>query len=232
MTIRVLLADDQALLRHTFRILINAAPGMEVVGEAADGKEAADLACAHHPDVVVMDIRMPGTDGLAATETICGDPDLAGTRILILTTFETDEYVARALRAGASGFLGKTVSAEDLLAGIRTVASGDALLSPQATRALITRFLATPEPGTQLAQGSALADLTAREREVTALAAEGHGNEEIAAKLYLSTHTVRTHIQRAMMKVRARDRAQLVVIAYQSGLVHAAPPRHERPDQA
>ena len=155
MTIRVLLADDQALLRQTFRILISATPDMEVVAEAADGKQAAEFARAHHPDVVVMDIRMPGTDGLAATEAICADPDLAGTRILILTTFETDEYVARALRAGASGFLGKTVSTEDLLAGIRTVAAGDSLLSPQATRALITRFLATPEPGGHLAHQTA-----------------------------------------------------------------------------
>jgi DNA-binding NarL/FixJ family response regulator len=227
MTIRILLADDQALLRHTFRILLGAAPGMEVVGEAANGKEAVDLARDCHPDVVLMDIRMPGTDGLAATEAICGDPDLAGTRILILTTFETDEYVAQALRAGASGFLGKTVSADDLLAGIRTVAAGDALLSPQATRALITRFLAVPELGSHPVQGTNLGDLTAREREMMALAAEGHSNEEIAEKLFLSSHTVRTHIQRAMVKLRARDRAQLVVIAYQSGLVRATPPQHE-----
>jgi DNA-binding NarL/FixJ family response regulator len=224
MTIRVLLADDQALLRQTFRILLSATPDMEVVAEAADGKEAAELARTHHPDVVVMDIRMPGTDGLAATETICADPDLAGTRILILTTFETDEYVARALRAGASGFLGKTATTDDLLAGIRTVAAGDSLLSPQATRALISRFLATPEPGGSLVQPDRLADLTAREREVMALAAEGYSNDEIAAKLFLSTHTVRTHIQRAMMKLHARDRAQLIVIAYQTGLVRPAPP--------
>jgi DNA-binding NarL/FixJ family response regulator len=224
LTIRVLLADDQALLRQTFRILIAAAPGMEVVGEAADGSQAAELTRAHHPDVVVMDIRMPGTDGLAATEAICADPGLASTRILILTTFETDEYVARALRAGASGFLGKTASAEDLLAGIRTIASGDSLLSPQATRALITRFLATPDPGHQPAHGGMLAGLTAREQEIMALAAQGHSNDDIAARLFLSTHTVRTHIQRAMMKLHARDRAQLVVIAYQTGLVQPAPP--------
>jgi DNA-binding NarL/FixJ family response regulator len=224
MTIRVLLADDQALLRQTFRILISATPDMEVVGEAADGSEAVQLTRDCHPDVVVMDIRMPGTDGLAATEAICADPDLAGTRILILTTFETDEYVARALRAGASGFLGKTASTDDLLTGIRTIAAGDSLLSPQATRALITRFLATPEPGRHGAPPESLAELTAREREVMALAAEGHSNDEIAAKLYLSTHTVRTHIHRTMMKLHARDRAQLVVIAYQAGVVHAAPP--------
>jgi DNA-binding NarL/FixJ family response regulator len=223
-TIRVLLADDQALLRQTFRILISATPDMEVVGEAADGKEAAELARAHHPNVVVMDIRMPGTDGLAGTEAICGNPELAGTRILILTTFETDEYVARALRAGASGFLGKTASTDELLAAIRTIAAGDSLLSPQATQALISRFLATPEPRSHLAQHDILAGLTSREQEIMALAAQGYSNDDIAAKLFLSTHTVRTHIQRAMMKLHARDRAQLVVIAYQTGLVRPAPP--------
>jgi DNA-binding NarL/FixJ family response regulator len=227
MTIRVLLADDQALLRQTFAILITTIPDMEVVAEAADGAEAVKLTRAHHPDVVVMDIRMPGTDGLAATETICADPDLSGTRILILTTFETDEYVARALRAGASGFLGKSASADQLLDGIRTIAAGDSLLSPQATRALITRFLTAPEPGTHPAAPSILADLTTREREVMAMAAEGYSNDEIAARLYLSTHTVRTHINRSMMKLQARDRAQLVVIAYQTGLVQAAPPPRE-----
>jgi DNA-binding NarL/FixJ family response regulator len=223
MTIRVLLADDQALLRQTFRILISATPDMEVVGEAADGGEAAELARAHRPDVVVMDIRMPGTDGLAATEAICADPELSGTRILILTTFETDEYVARALRAGASGFLGKTASTDQLLDGIRTIAAGDSLLSPQATRALITRFLAAPDPGSQPGPHDSLAGLTAREREMMALAAEGYSNDEIAAKLHLSTHTVRTHIHRTMMKLHARDRAQLVVIAYRTGLVRTAP---------
>jgi DNA-binding NarL/FixJ family response regulator len=197
---------------------------MEVVGEAADGNEAIQLTRACHPDVVVMDIRMPGTDGLAATEAICADPDLAGTRILILTTFETDEYVARALRAGASGFLGKTASADQLLDGIRTIAAGESLLSPQATRALITRFLTAPEPGSHLAPPDSLTELTAREREVMALAAEGYNNEEIAGRLFLSAHTVRTHIHRTMTKLHARDRAQLVVIAYQTGLVQAAPP--------
>ena len=224
MTIRVLLADDQALLRQTFRILISATPDMEVVGDAADGKEAVELARVHRPDVVVMDIRMPGTDGLAATEAICADTALAGTRILILTTFETDEYVARALRAGASGFLGKTASTDQLLEGIRTIAAGDSLLSPQATRALITRFLSAPDPDSRPGLHDSLAELTAREREVMALAAEGYSNDEIAARFYLSTHTVRTHIHRTMMKLRARDRAQLVVIAYQTGLVRPASP--------
>ncbi|MFI1732315.1 response regulator [Streptomyces acidicola] len=224
MPIRVLLADDQALLRATFRILIDSCDDMEVVDEATDGTEAVDLARAHRPDVVLMDIRMPGTDGLSATTTICADPELSGTRVLILTTFEIDEYVARALRAGASGFLGKDVSADALLDGIRTVASGESLLSPVATRTLITRFLSTPAPSTRLGPPDALSALTTREREVMALAAEGHSNDEIAGKLVVSPLTVRTHVHRAMTKLGARDRARLVVIAYQSGLVQAAPP--------
>jgi DNA-binding NarL/FixJ family response regulator len=224
MTIRVLLADDQALLRATFRMLIDSCDDLEVVAEAADGKEAVELTYAHHPDVVVMDIRMPGTDGLAATTAICADQDLSATRVLILTTFEIDEYVAHAVWAGASGFLGKDVSADVLLAGIRTVASGDALLSPVATRTLITRFLSAPKPGAHLPSPGLLAELTAREREVMALAAEGLSNHEIAERLFISPLTARTHIQRAMTKLNARDRAQLVVIAYQSGLVRPAPP--------
>ncbi|WP_329268107.1 response regulator transcription factor [Streptomyces sp. NBC_01451] len=222
MTIRVLLADDQALLRGTFRLLIDSCADMEVVGEAVNGDEAADLARTHHPDVVLMDIRMPGSDGLAATEAICADPALAGTRVLILTMFETDEYVAKALRVGASGFLGKYVTTDTLLTGIRTVASGEALLSPGATRALITRFLTAPAPGGLLAPPERLADLTPREREVTALAAQGKSNADIAEDLVLSVLTVRTHIQRALTKLGARDRAQLVVIAYQTGLVRPA----------
>ncbi|WP_019069907.1 response regulator [Streptomyces hokutonensis] len=224
MTIRVLLADDQALLRATFRILIDTCEGMEVVGEAADGAEAIALAGEHRPDLVLMDIRMPGTDGLTATTAICADPALSGTRVLILTTFEVDEYVAQALRAGASGFLGKDVTAEALLAGIRTVASGESLLSPLATRTLIARFLATPTPSARLATPDRLDVLTAREREIMAMAAEGHSNDEIAEKLYVSPLTVRTHVHRAMTKLDARDRAQLVVMAYQSGLVQAPPP--------
>ena len=182
------------------------------------------LARAHHPDVVVMDIRMPGLDGLAATTAICADPDLGGTRILILTTFELDDYVAQAIRAGASGFLGKDVGVGALLAGIRTVAAGDALLSPQATGLLISRFLATAEPADRPGPADRLAELTAREREVMAMAAEGATNNQIAERLFLSPLTVRTHIQRAMTKLHARDRAQLVVIAYQTGLVQPAPP--------
>ncbi|MEU6536567.1 response regulator transcription factor [Streptomyces sp. NPDC047000] len=221
--IRVLLADDQALLRATFRILIDTDPDMTVVGEAANGQEAVDLARTVRPDVIVMDIRMPGTDGLTATSLIAADPALAATRILILTTFEDDENVAKALRAGASGFLGKDVSAEALLSGIRTVADGETLLSPTATRSLIARFLATPEPS-RPDSPQRLASLTDREREVMSLAALGKSNDEIADHLVVSPLTIRSHIHRAMAKLQARDRAQLVVIAYQTGLVRADPP--------
>jgi DNA-binding NarL/FixJ family response regulator len=218
-TIRVLLADDQRLLRGTFRMLIDSCEDLEVVGEAGDGAQAVELTRRHRPDVVVMDIRMPGTDGLAATETICADPELAGTRVLILTTFENDEHVARALRAGASGFLGKYVTTDALLDAIRTVAAGESLLSAGATKALISQFVATrpPGPGTPATPG--ISDLTNREREVTELAADGKSNDEIARELHLSVLTVRTHVQRAMGKLGARDRAQLVVLAYKNGLV-------------
>jgi DNA-binding NarL/FixJ family response regulator len=219
-TTRVLLADDQALLRGTFRILIDSCDDLEVVAEAADGAQAVDLARVHRPDIVVMDIRMPGVDGLSATETICADPGLSGTRVLILTTFENDEHVARALRAGASGFLGKYVTTDVLLDAIRTVATGDSLLSPGATKALISQFLATPAP-VEAAPPPGIRDLTNREREVTMLAADGKSNGEIAGELHLSVLTVRSHIQRAMTKLGARDRAQLVVLAYKNGL---APP--------
>jgi DNA-binding NarL/FixJ family response regulator len=219
MTIRVLLADDQALLRATFRILIDSETDLTVVAEAADGQEAVDLTEAHRPDVVVMDLRMPNLDGVAATAAICARPELSGTHILVLTTFENDENVAKALRAGASGFLGKGVRPDELLSSIRTVAAGEALLSPAATRALITRFLATPDTDGFLVLPEAVRALTDREREVMALAAYGKSNAEIAERLVLSPLTVRSHIQRAMTKLQARDRAQLVVIAYQSGLV-------------
>ncbi|MGW4729589.1 response regulator transcription factor [Streptomyces shenzhenensis] len=224
MTIRVLLADDQALLRGTFRLLIDSCEDMAVVGEAGNGQEAVRLARTQQPDIVLMDIRMPGTDGLAATAAICQDPDLSGTRVLILTTFETEEYVAQALRMGASGFLGKYVTTDALLAGIRTVAAGEALLSPGATQALITRFLTTSVSGPPLVPAERLRDLTPREQEVTVLAAHGKSNEEIAGELVLSVLTVRTHIQRAMTKLGARDRTQLVVIAYQNGLVRPDTP--------
>ena len=219
MTIHVLLADDQALLRQTFRIVLDASPDIEVVGEAADGSQAVELTRVHRPDVVVMDIRMPGTDGLEATAAICADDELSGTKVLILTTFETDEYVAQALRAGASGFLGKDASTDALIAAIRTVADGESLLSPQATRLLISRFLTAPQVGSNTAAKVGLDVLTAREREVVALVAQGLSNEEIADRLYVSPYTARTHVHRAMAKVNARDRAQLVVMAYQAGLV-------------
>ncbi|MQS17766.1 response regulator transcription factor [Streptomyces kaniharaensis] len=219
MTIRVLLADDQALLRGAFRVLIDAEDDMEVVGEAADGREAVELARATKPDVVLMDIRMPGADGLGATAAICADEELAGTRVLILTTFEIDEYVAQALRAGAGGFLGKGADPKELLAAVRTVAAGDALLSPAATRAVIDHFLAQPDPAAATGTAERLTVLTAREREVMSMAATGLTNEEIAERMYVSPFTVRTHVHRAMAKLDARDRAQLVAIAYQTGLV-------------
>ncbi|MFF4768942.1 response regulator [Streptomyces sp. NPDC001255] len=221
MTIRVLLADDQALLRSAFRVLVDSEDDMEVIGEASDGAEAVRLAASHLPDVVLMDIRMPGTDGLAATRHISADPALAAVHVVMLTTFEVDEYVVQSLRAGAAGFLGKGAEPSELLGAIRTAAAGDALLSPAATRSLITRFLAQA-PGTGPAAGvdsARLAALTGREREVLVQVAAGLSNDEIAARLEVSPLTVKTHVNRAMAKVGARDRAQLVVIAYETGLV-------------
>ncbi len=218
MTVRVVLADDQPLLRGGFRVLIDSAPDLAVVGEAATGREAVELARQTRADVVLMDIRMPDLDGLAATRLITADEDLAGVRVLILTTFEVDEYVYQALRAGASGFLGKSAEPAELLDAIRVVDRGDALLSPAATRSLIARFLASPEYGDRPAPAR-LAGLTERERQVHALVAEGLSNDEIAQRLYLSPQTVKTHVNRAMAKLGAHDRAQLVVIAYQAGLV-------------
>ena len=220
MTIRVIVADDQPLLRTGFKALIAAAPDLEVVGEAGDGREAVRLARAAQADVVLMDIRMPVLDGIAATRLITQDEDLAGVRVLILTTFEIDEYVFEALRAGASGFLGKSAEADELLNAIRTVSRGDALLSPVAIRSLIARFLATPSapPPMDEADRRGLAALTDRERELTVLVATGLSNDEIAARLVLSPATVKTHVNRAMAKVGARDRAQLVVFAHRCGL--------------
>ncbi|GAA2519750.1 response regulator transcription factor [Winogradskya humida] len=218
MTVRVLLADDQALLRATFRLLIDSTEGLEVVAEAATGEEAVALARTSQADVVLMDIRMPGTDGIAATRQITENEDLAGVRILVLTTFETDELVVAALRAGASGFLGKGVDPEELLQAIRTIAAGESLLSPSATTALIARFLT--QPATPPVQHTPLpAELTAREREITALVGAGLSNTEIADRLYISASTAKTHVNRAMMKTTSRDRAQLVVFAYETGLV-------------
>jgi DNA-binding NarL/FixJ family response regulator len=221
MTIRVVVADDQPLLRTGFKALIAAAPGLDVVGEAGDGREAVRLARAAQADVVLMDIRMPVLDGIAATRLITGDEDLAGVRVLILTTFEIDEYVFEALRAGASGFLGKSAEADDLLNAIRTVSRGDALLSPAATRSLISRFLATPAapPPLDDAARHGLDALTDREREITVLVATGLSNDEIAARLVVSPATVKTHVNRAMAKVGARGRAQLVVFAHRVNLI-------------
>jgi DNA-binding NarL/FixJ family response regulator len=217
-TIRVLLADDQPLLRGGFRVLIDSAPDLTVVGEAGTGRETIELARQTRADVVLMDIRMPDLDGLAATRMITEDEDLAGVRVLILTTFEIDEYVFRALRNGASGFLGKSAEPAELLAAIRTVSRGDALLSPAATRSLIARFLAYPDHADP-PQPERLAALTDREREVLALVAAGLSNDEIATRLVVSPATAKTHVNRAMVKLGARDRAQLVVAAYASGLV-------------
>jgi DNA-binding NarL/FixJ family response regulator len=222
MTIRVLIADDQALIRAGFRALVDSADDLEVVGEAATGEEALAMARSTRADVVLMDIRMPGIGGLAATEQIAADDDLAGVRVLVLTTFEIDEYVLQALRAGASGFLGKGVAPADLLAAIRTVAAGEALLSPAATRSLIGRFLQQPADdgaGRGAAAPEQLSALTEREREVLALVAHGLSNDDIAVRLVVSPLTVKTHVNRAMTKLGVRDRAQLVVLAYQSGLV-------------
>ncbi|QNP62936.1 response regulator transcription factor [Streptomyces genisteinicus] len=223
MTIRVLLADDQTLLRSAFRVLVDSEPDMEVVGEAADGAEAVALTRATRADVVLMDIRMPGTDGLAATRRISADPELSHVRVVMLTTFEVDEYVVQSLRAGASGFLGKGAEPDELLNAIRVAAGGEALLSPVATKGLIARFLAQgggPADGPETAvRSERLAALTGREREVLVLVAGGHSNDEIAVRLEVSPLTVKTHVNRAMAKLGARDRAQLVVTAYESGLV-------------
>lgn len=215
----MLLADDQALVRSGFRVLLQTAADIEVVGEASEGRQAVELAGQLHPDVVLMDIRMPVLDGLAATKAISADPDLAGVRILILTTFDEGSYVFQALRAGVAGFLVKDADTADLLHAIRVVAAGQALLTPAATRALIEAYVARPEAATPPTPGAVLGVLTDREREVLTLVGTGRSNEEIAAELVLSPATARTHVSRIMTKLAARDRAQLVVAAYESGLV-------------
>ncbi len=216
----VLLADDQALVRAGFRALLNAEPDVHVVGEASDGVEALELARRARPDVVLMDIRMPRMDGLEATRRITADPGLASTRVVVLTTFELDEYVFGALRAGASGFLLKDIDPPDLLAAVRVVADGEALLAPRLTRRLIEAFVrqeraAPPVPS----EDDRLEELTPREREVLALVGRGLSNGEIADELILSPLTAKTHVARLFSKLDARDRAQLVVLAYESGLV-------------
>ena len=218
MTVRVVLADDQALLRGTFRLLLESEPDIEVVAEAGTGAEAVAQARDTRCDLVLMDIRMPDMDGIEATRLITADESLAGVKILVLTTYETDDLVVAALRAGASGYLGKGTAPEVLLNAIRTVAAGESLLSPAATTALIGRFLTRPDPPRGRLAAS-LSALTAREREITTLVGVGLSNEEIADKLFISPATAKTHVNRAMMKVDARDRAQLVVFAYETGLV-------------
>jgi DNA-binding NarL/FixJ family response regulator len=214
--IRVLLADDQALVRAGFAALLDAQDDIEVLGQAGDGAQAVHMTRADKPDVVLMDIRMPVLDGLEATRQIVADPALAAVRVVILTTFELDEYVFEALRAGASGFLVKHTEPVELIRAVRVVGAGDALLSPGVTRRLIAEFA---DRAKQAPEPTALAALTDRERELTALAAAGLSNDEIAAQLFLSSATVKTHVNRAMTKLGARDRAQLVVIAYEAGLV-------------
>jgi DNA-binding NarL/FixJ family response regulator len=227
-TIRVLLADDQPLVRSGFAIFVDSAPDLQVVGQAGTGRQAVELARSTHPDVVVMDIRMPDLDGLAATRLITTDPVLAGLRVLILTTFEIDEYVFTALRAGASGFLGKSAEPHELLEAIRTVHRGDALLSPAATRSLISRFLSQPDHA-RPAASDRLSLLTDREREVLVMVAAGMSNEEIAGHLVVSAHTVKTHVNRTMTKLDAHDRAQLVIAAYEAGLVQPTAQVPRRP---
>nr|WP_221378919.1 response regulator transcription factor [Actinoplanes polyasparticus] len=226
--VRVVLADDQDIVRGGLRLMVDNAPDLTVVGEAATGTEAVRIARQARADVILMDIRMPELDGLAATRWISSDPELAGVKVLILTTFEVDEYVFEALRAGASGFLGKSVRPDALIDAIRTIARGEALLSPTATRGLIARYLAVDDhrmPSTP----SLLDNLTEREREIVALVATGLSNTEIAERLTLSPLTVKTHVNHAMTKLDARDRAQLVVIAYQAGIRGPVQERHPRP---
>ncbi|QKV76253.1 response regulator transcription factor [Amycolatopsis sp. Hca4] len=212
--IRVLLADDQPLIRSGFRALLDVEADIEVVAEAGDGGEAVRLALEHRPDIALLDVQMPGVDGIEATRRIAADPALTAVHVVILTNYGFDEYVFEALRAGAAGFLVKDVQPEDFLHAVRVAARGDALLAPSITRKLIDRYVTQP-----LVPGAGLAELTNREREAVTLVARGLSNEEIAARMVISPLTAKTHVNRAMVKLRARDRAQLVVFAYESGLV-------------
>ncbi|WP_433236778.1 response regulator [Streptosporangium sp. CA-135522] len=224
--IRVLVADDQALLRGSFRILVDTAPDLTAVGEAGTGVEAVDLARSERPDVVLMDVRMPEMDGIEATRRICGPDGIADVRVLMLTTFDLDEYVYAALRAGAGGFLLKDTPPVELLAAIRVIAAGEGLLAPTVTRRLITEFARRPEPVRPLVGD--LGGVTGRERDVLVLIARGLSNSEIADHLHLSLATVKTHVGRLLGKLGARDRAQLVIAAYETGLVSATPRRPHR----
>ena len=217
MTVRVAVADDQPLVREGFATIVGRAPDLVLVGQAADGEEAVRVAREHRPDVFLMDVRMPRLDGIEATARITADPATAGVRVLILTTFDLDDYVYSALRAGASGFLLKDVGPEALLEGVRVVAAGDALLSPGVTRRLIEQY--ARRPANIPLDDRGLATLTDREREVLALVGRGLSNHEIAERLFMSPATAKTHVARAMTKLHARDRAQLVVAAYETGLV-------------
>lgn len=222
MTIGVLLVDDQALVRAGFRVLLEAAADIEVLGEAEDGEQALVQASTLAPDVILMDIRMPGMDGLEATRRILSDPAKeSAPRVLVLTTFDADEYVYEALRVGASGFLLKDTEPAQLVEAVRVVARGDALLAPSVTRRLIREFASRPE--VRRAHPEALSPLTERELEILTLVAQGLSNDEIAAQLFISPATAKTHVSRVMMKLAARDRAQLVVLAYESGLVVPGP---------
>jgi DNA-binding NarL/FixJ family response regulator len=214
--IRVALADDQALVRSGFAALLGAEDDIDVVGSVADGFAAVRLARETRPDVLLMDIRMPGLDGIAATREIAAAPGLACVHVVILTTFGLDEYIFDAIRAGAAGFLVKDTDAAELIRAVRVIASGDALLSPAVTRRLVAEFASRTRPAKPV---PGLDELTSREREVVALVASGLSNEEIAARIHVSQSTVKTHVARAMMKLRARDRAQLVVVAYEAGVV-------------
>jgi DNA-binding NarL/FixJ family response regulator len=219
--VRVVVADDQALLRGTFRLLIDSTPDLITVGEAGDGAQAVELARSQHPDLVLMDVRMPGLlDGIEATRQICAAPQTADVRVLILTTFDLDEYVYATLRAGASGFVLKDTPPADLLTAIRLVADGQALLAPSVTRRLIAEFARRPEP----TRNPTLDRITEREREVLALIGHGWSNSEIAGYLHISGATVRTHIGHLLTKLGARDRAQLVIAAFETGLVTARRP--------
>jgi DNA-binding NarL/FixJ family response regulator len=216
--IRVLLVDDQSLIRAGFRALLDAEDDIEVVAEAAHGQQGVALAAQHVPDVALVDVQMPVVDGIEATRRIAADPRLAGVRVVILTNYGLDEYVFATLRAGASGFLVKDIEPDDLLRGIRVAARGDALLSPAITRRLISEFVSRPP---EALPAAGLEVLTNREREVMALVARGLSNDEIAAHMVISPTTAKTHVSRAMTKLHARDRAQLVVYAYEAGLVTA-----------
>jgi DNA-binding NarL/FixJ family response regulator len=219
--IRVLIADDQALVRGSFRVLVETAPGLVVVGEAATGLEAVEMTRSESPDVILMDVRMPEMDGIEATRRICASPETSQVRVLVLTTFDLDAYVYGALRAGASGFLLKDTTPAGLLDAIAVVAAGDALLAPVITRRLIAEFARRPHPVQPITRD--LAGTTTREREVLTLIATGLSNAEIAEHLHLSPATVKTHIARLLDKLGARDRAQLVIAAYETGLVSPAP---------